>query len=1038
MPGMTRPRGVPEEAFYSKEDNNWQKGDYNPRYKKKKIPSGKWTYWRKDGTLQSIINYDQEGSQEGLTETYHPDGTLASRGEWKSGCRLGHFLFVRSENETDESYSGSYDTWRYEFDSENNWSESNEKWFLKDGTQCTSRGVPLSEAYTLDDTLGAADPDTYLAQAKADKIAKDPLKIKAFWGIENSDLDKLMSITGESHGFAPVTSPREFDGNIWTALLKYSWGNINEELAAVFMGAVQIGHFGDSDGVYYTLFNDKHKRGQSFSNAVYYWSHDTYYVDDIIAQDLSHFAYQAAVAGGAAAERLSPQVATTCWEKLSGKVKVEWHLSAGLEHYNQPQYQPELDGDHLVRGWAIRAQWLLELLRDDENRNMSDVRECFYPDWNKAIDEEGFSWRLESGKEVPQTAIYLLWRHFFFKQNERLAILKETYKAHRAPVVRDLVSILNKVEKGEKEVGGIKDIIALREEFLALDLLPERQEERAKEAAKLAEEKADIVAQIEKQAREIAGSGSLDEKQEGLVELAYANIKNTAAVAAIEKILRPIQYEANEDSKFIWQVVDFVRQTGSTRGNTYCKEEMQDTGYWLGSRQSDSERKQVEMVLPFLATTLFGERQGAEAALLLLPDMARAMVPGTLDARLQKILLQQLAIKDDYNLVRTFSLHVLAVNKIAAVVPPCLDIIEEYFATIDGKNDNDARLETISWDDLLLEVAGALKTLAEEGQAEANPPVSDRKLLLKTRKSLRRLLEHAAKNYYAKLSGLALEALAAWGDLDLTQALERLFGLDDEAKEAALRVIEKYADKMDKEKLRHFACLCFRNPNDNDNAITLLFYRAAMVLVKLEPEHFSDGGELNIKHALEEALELSNYGNEGWQRWHLILADTVQNFEEVDTALVEPLLKSENRAERQAAQKALAARGKSVPQYTELSWPLVLAEEKKAKDSAAATKKISAMLAQETETTFICRMPAAAWLMQEPSECGAIALAKAVDKALEDFVEPGYGQYLPNEIYWLVMALKAHKDFKPAQKAIERVKQFKNSDVSNLLDRGNN
>lgn len=1036
MPGMTRPKGVPEEAFYSKEDDNWQKGDYNPRFKKKKIPTGLWSYWRKDGSLQSIINYDEEGAQKGLTETYHPDGSLASRGEWLGGSRQGHFVFIRSENETDESYSGSYDTWRYEFDSENNWSESNEKWFLKDGTQCTSRGVPLSEAYVLDKALGEADPDTFLQKAEAQEVARDPLKLKAFWGIENSELDKFMAITAESHNFAPVSSPREFEGNIWLSLLKYPWGNINEELAAVFMGAVQIGHFGDSDGVYYTLFNDKHKRGPAFANAVYYWSHDTYYVDDIVATDLSHFAYQAALAQAAANENISPEMALACWGKLSGKVKVEWSMSAGLDQYNQPEYQPELDGEYLVRGWAIRAQWLFELLRDDENRSMSDVRECFYPDWNSALDEEGFQWRLESGKEVPQTAIYLLWRHFFFKQEERLNILKEAYKAHRAPVVRDLVSLLNKIEDGLSQVGGIKNIIELREKFLALDLLPERQEERAKEAAIVKEQKDSVVAKIAAEARDIAATNSGEAAEEALVELAYQNIKNTKAVAAIETILRTSQNAASAEGLFIWQVLDHVRQHGASRDNTDCKEEMQDTGYWLGTRTTDKERRQVSLLLPFLTSSLFGQRQNAQAALLLLPDMARAMLPGTLDNRLQDLLLEQLKTKDDYNHFRTFALHILNANKIARVVPFCLDIINEYFETIKDKSDDDARLETISWDDLLLEASEALKTFGSLDEA-ANL-IEDAKTKGAVQSALRKLVDYAGRGYYAKLAGLSLEALAAWGDRDLTRHLERLIGLDDEGKEAAMRVLEKYAAEMDKEKLRHFACLSFRNPNDNDNAVTLLYWRAALTMAKLESGLFSDSEKLSIKDGFEEALELSNYGTDGWQRWYLVLCDTVEHYKQLDHAVVMPLLKNQNRAVREAAQKALMSRALPVPQYVELTWPLVLQVENEAADKEKATEKISAMLAQETETTYICRAPAAAWLMQSPSERGAQAIARALEIELDNFVEPNYGEYLPNELYWLIQALKAHKAFPAAQKAIERAGKFANSDVCNLLSRGNN
>ncbi len=250
MKTPTRPVGVPEKANWAEKDKCWELGTSEKRglLKKVEVPVGEWRYWREDGSLCCIANFDFEGNQHGVVERYHKDGTLASRGEWKNGNRHGHFVFIQSENETDESYTASYKTWRFEFDSNANWEEHNLHWFLKDGTECTSDGRPLADAFDLDKPILESNPSTYL-QTDAKKISllldssreelqpeKDPHQLEELWGVTVPEIDDFVNNSAKSDPFVPVTERRKFEKNIWESLIAHPWENINEEIGMAFVG----------------------------------------------------------------------------------------------------------------------------------------------------------------------------------------------------------------------------------------------------------------------------------------------------------------------------------------------------------------------------------------------------------------------------------------------------------------------------------------------------------------------------------------------------------------------------------------------------------------------------------------------------------------------------------------------------------------------------------------------------------------------------------------------------------------------------------
>jgi hypothetical protein len=81
----------------------------------------------------------------------------------------------------------------------------------------------------------------------------------------------------------------------------------------------------------------------------------------------------------------------------------------------------------------------------------------------------------------PLWAFYWLWRLFFLNKAEKLRDAIAGASAN--PVVRDMALLVKELQNGRRRLGSIADIHALREDFLKLDLDPDRAEERARDEA---------------------------------------------------------------------------------------------------------------------------------------------------------------------------------------------------------------------------------------------------------------------------------------------------------------------------------------------------------------------------------------------------------------------------------------------------------------------------------------------------------------------------------------------------------------------------
>lgn len=476
---MKRPTTVPAEARWNSRDEEWQLGE---GWTRDGNPTGRCRAWSTDGRLIAEYGTNSQGALDGPQTRFHPDGTLASRGEWKDGHRHGRFLFQQSDADTREWYPADERTWRYEFDASSHFTEDNPRWFLKDGTPSTSDGRPLATAYDMDEVIETSGPDSFLRDRAAichqalagsePEVHVDVQGLRELWGIDTTEFDLLNAVLAEGGDYSAARLRDGFTGNCWEALLFSPYSNENEELSAIFMGAAPFGRLGDSDLLYATLFRPLRRRPSP--NAVYFWNHELYYLDWVVARTLDDYAFLHYVAIAREGERLSDEVAARAWRKLAGRVSPPWSLESGANLASQVDGEAriggDVDGDGHVRAYYWRAEWLIKLLLPDERRDLRDVERAFHaghnPRWS---DEASFEESMDEAGRIAPLAIYVLWRLFWF-EDARLARALDAFAKHPARYVRDLVDLLRRFENGLSGVRGMRDVRGLRQALRELGL----------------------------------------------------------------------------------------------------------------------------------------------------------------------------------------------------------------------------------------------------------------------------------------------------------------------------------------------------------------------------------------------------------------------------------------------------------------------------------------------------------------------------------------------------------------------------------------
>lgn len=75
-----RPAGIPDAATWDARAEEWQHGETDANGSRQ----GTWRFWRADGSLRGECAY-RDHEPHGTNRRLHPDGTIASEGEWRDG-----------------------------------------------------------------------------------------------------------------------------------------------------------------------------------------------------------------------------------------------------------------------------------------------------------------------------------------------------------------------------------------------------------------------------------------------------------------------------------------------------------------------------------------------------------------------------------------------------------------------------------------------------------------------------------------------------------------------------------------------------------------------------------------------------------------------------------------------------------------------------------------------------------------------------------------------------------------------------------------
>ncbi len=152
--------------------------------------------------------------------------------------------------------------------------------------------------------------------------------------------------------------------------------------------------------------------------------------------------------------------------------------------------------------------------------------------------------------------------------------------------------------------------------------------------------------------------------------------------------------------------------------------------------------------------------------------------------------------------------------------------------------------------------------------------------------------------------------------------------------------------------------------------------------------------------ALEEARQLSTYGEDLWNQWRIIECETVGKFPELDIQRIAHYLQSSNCTIREAAEAAYTARGVEFPRRIVAQCPHIWS----AIDHSDATLQAAQEAVAELllEKSVVNHSAPAAWLWENPGASAVPALCALVERKLKVLPKVESGEYLPQDYLWVL------------------------------------
>ena len=862
--------GVPAEAVWNEGDEEWELGQLEDG---KKV--GIWRWWRPAGELLCRSEFNRRGQLHGPFVRFHPGGEPSRQGTFENGKEHGTTTYT-AQGESPEQFPASAPVQRVERRSEHG-AELRARYFLAEDIECNSRGIPLEEAFTDErfteatpgDFLAAGGFQTFLAQAGllVVDIASVPgiNRFQEIWGRPMpADLRTFLTLLARTNWTdlyecrtEPVGFPMpEGDGNLLEHIICCDQQNyLGTELSDLFAGTIFIGSLGNGDTYHFGLFDDLHlERGQ-----VYLHDHETAEMVDPMASDLGSFSYLVSLCHAYdTLEAVSPGGFAEAYGKLEGKVAVPWHfreLQTGHAGVDSEEF--DYSSSHQQsRLWFYRSAWIRYLLRNDGVVDVDDMPDLFHEQFNPCLDEELHQQFLENAPRYVPTALYLLFRYFFFDDAGRLGETIEACAGSASRLIRDAGALVRQLQEGRKELGSIEDVQLLRRQFLDLDLDPDRAEARAQErqeaeaaAARARQESARRVERWIQQGKD-------------LEELAWSDLHNADQH---QLILDTWRHEPSMASTVA--ALDWIDGEGYQQANLTLENELEEVALFL---EQHGDRR----VVPLLAGRLLrGGHDSFHAGRYLERLAKRGLEPGGVEA-----MLRLLETEEKYEHRRAAAVRILA----AAGARECAPRLREIYGSRRLDGDYGERIQN---EDLICSILEALGTL---GDADCLDLLQG--CLGEESSGYDKVRPGAARSL--GLLGLAGGLPAILQQMTERPAPELLWALGQLHAEAEAKLRQEVLRKL-------------RQYQSADDLTRRVVAQGAY--------QRAGGSAPELAATVEEALSQAAYGRDDTRERKIWALRTLAEHDHLPRELALPFTHTDEQAVREAALEALARRGAATP-----------------------------------------------------------------------------------------------------------------------------
>ncbi len=190
-----------------------------------------------------------------------------------------------------------------------------------------------------------------------------------------------------------------------------------------------------------------------------------------LTRDLSSFAYAAALVDGRRVGEIDEAGFAACAATLRPHVARRSPFAELEKVTRRSAVAPYTPPRSATLQRFLRALWVHGLLADDGIFSLDDVRRLFLPRHNPPPSRVTWERMLSAMPTQVPTALYGLFRCYFFEDDRRLAEAIEVCRTSRAKLVVDSARFFDDVARGRRDtLGGLGSLTRAKASFLSLGL----------------------------------------------------------------------------------------------------------------------------------------------------------------------------------------------------------------------------------------------------------------------------------------------------------------------------------------------------------------------------------------------------------------------------------------------------------------------------------------------------------------------------------------------------------------------------------------